>query len=664
MRIPIISRFLERRSRSDLLNPKKWLLDALGVRKSLAGVNVTEDTAMRLSAVYACVRIIAETIASLPLNVYRRLKRGKEKATDHPLFDILHNKPNEDMTSFTYRETLMSHLLLWGNHYSEINLTQGGDVYSLYPLLSSRMDVKLKNGKIIYLYKQDDGSQVELSKNRVLHIPGLSFNGIVGKSPIAMAREAIGLGMALEEFGSRFFANGTNIGGIAMHPGRLGDKAYENLKKSLEEQYQGLGKSHRLLILEEGMKYEKVTIPPNDAQFLEARKFQLEEIARIFRVPLHLLQNLDRGTFSNIEHQSIDFVVHTIRPWLVRIEQAINTQLFSEEERKEYFAEFVVDGLLRGDIESRYRAYAQGRQNGWLSANDIRELENMNPIENGDIYLVPLNMIDASQVANTQTKQKPKNTEENKINLREERSIRSAITRARLARSYQGLFENVMVRLIKRERVDILNIAKKSFKDRDITLFREKVEEYYKDYVDFLITHTKPVFKTYAEAIEAEAKAEVDFDGDSGLDKFMEDYQTAFNLRYTKENSGRLQNVAQKAVDNGGDPIKTLEDEFDRWEEKKPEQRSLKETIKIAGAVSIVVYKAAGISKLIWRNTGSKSCPYCQALDGKVVGIEETFIPAGVDFNPEGADGSMKISGPKFHPPLHDGCICQITAGY
>lgn len=352
---------------------------------------------MTYTAVYACVRILAETIASLPLLVYERMPRGKQRAPTHPLYPLLHDAPNDEMTSFTFRETMMSHLLLWGNAYAEIEWDNGGRPRALWPLLPDRTFPR-RNQETLnleYVTTLTDGSQVVLPKEKVLHIPGLGFDGLVGYSPIHMARQAIGLGMATEKFGSLFFGQGTNLGGIAEHPNALSDKAYERLEKSLNETYSGLGRSHRILLLEEGMKFQKLGIPPEEAQFLETRKFQTNEIARIYRVPPHLIGDLERATFSNVEQQSIDFAVHTIRPWLVRWEQAINSRMLFNSDR--FFSEFIMDGLLRGDIKSRYDAYAVGRQNGWLSANDIREMENMNPIEGGDVYLVNGNMIPADQ---------------------------------------------------------------------------------------------------------------------------------------------------------------------------------------------------------------------------------------------------------------------------
>jgi HK97 family phage portal protein len=250
-------------------------------------------------------------------------------------------------------------------------------------------------GRLIYKYLKD-GQQIILTSEQVLHIPGLGFDGIKGYSPIHMAREAIGLALATEEFGARFFGNGARPGGILEHPGVVKDP--EKLRKSWEEVYKGIKNSHKIAVLEEGMKYHEIGIPPEDAQFLETRRFQLNEICRIFRVPPHLVGDLTRATFSNIEHQSIEFVVHTIRPWLVRWEQAITKCLLREGERKIYFPKFTVDGLLRGDFKARMEGYAIGRQNGWLSANDIRELEDLNPIpeeQGGDLYLVNGNMIPA-----------------------------------------------------------------------------------------------------------------------------------------------------------------------------------------------------------------------------------------------------------------------------
>lgn len=355
---------------------------------------ISPGNALAISAVFACVRVLAESVASLPLKLYRRVGQGKETAHDHPLYTRLHDLANPEMSAFEFRETMMAHLLLWGNCYAEIEMNQRADVLALWPLIPSRMRSIQRDchGRLQYHYDDPKLGPVVLDGYRVFHIRGLSSNGIIGLSPIAVVHNAIRLAANIEHFGVAFYDNGAAPGGILEHPGKLSDEAYRRLKTSWEERHRGAANAHRVAILEEGMKWSSVGMPLTDAQFLESRRFQVAEIARIYRVPPHLIQDLDRATFNNIEHMSLDFVVHSLRPWLVRWEQAIARSLLGDVERRTYFAEFSVEGLLRGDVESRYRAYSVGRQWGWLSRNDIRRLENMNPIEGGDDYLTPLNM--------------------------------------------------------------------------------------------------------------------------------------------------------------------------------------------------------------------------------------------------------------------------------
>ena len=372
-----------------------------------SGKSVTVQSAIQLSTVYACVRVISETIASLPLGIYETVNDGNEKATDHPLYRLLHDEPNSEMTSFVFREVMLAHLLLYGNSYSQIIRSGKNQVIGLYPLLPDHMDVdRDSKGNLTYTYTTSDGKTVSIKPRDVLHIPGLGFDGVMGYSPIALEKNAIGLGIASEEYGSKFFSNGARPSGILTHPNTV--KNPKALRESWNSAYGGSSNSNRVAILEEGMKFEPIAIPNNEAQFLETRKFQVDEICRIFRVPPHLVGNLEHATFSNIEHQSIDFAVHTIRPWLVRIEQAMNRALLSEQEKGRFFVQFNIDGLMRGDYKSRMEGYAIGRQNGWLSTNDIRALENQNPIpadQGGDAYLVNGNMISISTAMKQQTEE-------------------------------------------------------------------------------------------------------------------------------------------------------------------------------------------------------------------------------------------------------------------
>ena len=370
---------------------------------STSGKVVTERSAMQMTAVYSCVRILSEAVAGLPLHLYRyKDGGGKEKAIDHPLYRLLHDEPNPEMSSFVFRETLMTHLLLWGNAYAQIIRNGKGEIMALYPLMPNKMRVdRDEHGKLYYEYSHSSdeagtmkNTTVRLTPYDVLHIPGLGFDGLVGYSPIAMAKNAIGMAIACEEYGAKFFANGAAPSGVLEHPGVIKDP--QKVRDAWQSQFGGSANSNKVAVLEEGMKYTPISISPEQAQFLETRKFQINEIARIFRVPPHMVGDLEKSSFSNIEQQSLEFVKYTLDPWVIRWEQSLSRILFTDEEKKTLFFKFSVEGLLRGDYQSRMNGYATARQNGWMSANDIRELENMDKIpaeEGGDLYLINGSML-------------------------------------------------------------------------------------------------------------------------------------------------------------------------------------------------------------------------------------------------------------------------------
>jgi len=397
---------------------------------SSAGKNVNERSAMQMTAVYSCVRILAEAVAGLPLHFYKYKEDGsKEKAIDNNLYHLLHDEPNPEMSSFVFRETLMTHLLLWGNAYAQIIRNGKGEIVSLYPLMPNKMQVdRDEDGKLYYTYlRSSDESQlgksetVYLSPRDVLHIPGLGFDGLVGYSPIAMAKNAIGLAIATEEYGAKFFANGAAPSGVLEHPGTIKDPT--RLRENWNSTFGGSSNSGKVAVLEEGMKYTPISISPEQAQFLETRKFQINEIARIFRVPPHMVGDLEKSSFSNIEQQSLEFVKYTLDPWVIRWEQSLSRSLLTEEEKRKYFFKFNVEGLLRGDYASRMSGYATARQNGWMSANDIRELENLDKIpkeDGGDLYLINGNMLplgNAGAYSNIETEKEENKTDEEVLEL-------------------------------------------------------------------------------------------------------------------------------------------------------------------------------------------------------------------------------------------------------
>ena len=657
-------RFFDRVRRS--FGNQQWIQDWIrgkdsGGMDSFAGVNISPESAIRNSAVFNAGWILSNTIAALPLFVYKRVTDGKEKAVDHSLYDLLHIQPNELMSSFIYREMMMWHLLFWGNSYSNIVENGKGEVTALWPMLPWRMTPEWRNSRMYYKYRLPDNTETILSSGEVLHIPGMSFDGLVGKSVLSCAREAAGLGLALEEFGARFFGQGTQLGGIIEHPRTLQPGPEANLRAALKEKYQGISNAHRILILEEGMQYKQNVIPPNDAQFLESRKFEVTEIARFFNIPPHLLKDLERATFNNIEHMGIEFVTYSLLPWLTRIEQSETIKLLSKPERKVYFIEHLVDGLLRGDLKTRYEAYSIGRMNGWLSADDIRALENMNPLPDGQgkAYWMPLNMMEVGQTPPPVIGQ----SASRKIEMRD---ARSAALKGRLANSYRKLFEDTVSKIIKFERTGIVKATKSMFGKRkaNVKTFNEFLEQFYKDKYDEINKRTKPVVDTYGKVVFDAAANEVKYTDPGGaeLDSYMDEYTEAFNLRYIATSKNRLSDAVDGAITEGTDPIVAVENKFDEFEKTRPQTVSMKETIKIAGAVSILAYGLAGIGKTVWVAAGPEPCDFCLGLSGKTMSLGQPYKSKDDVYKVKGKE-PLSFSSNIAHPPLHGGCACQIMPG-
>lgn len=365
----------------------------LAAQASKSGISVNENTALNLSTVWAAVRIISESIASLPLITYEQKGKKKERAVDHPLYDLLHIQPNPEETAMQYREATQAHLLLWGNSYSQIERSYAGDVIALWPLRPDRMQVIRPEKEVIYVYHTTNGEKIEFPPKEILHIAGLGFNGLIGYSVIERHREAIGLALAGETFQSSTFKNMASPSGfLTTDSTSLNQETAKALAAAWFSAQGGLDKAGSVAVMSHGMKFEKVGMPLKDVEFLGLRKFQVLEICRIFNIPPYKLMDFDRATFSNVEQTAIDFVVHTLRPWLIRTEQAIMVKLLSREERRSISVEHLVEGLLRGDTKSRYEAYGAGIQMGWLNRNEAREKENLNPVPGLDEYLVPLNM--------------------------------------------------------------------------------------------------------------------------------------------------------------------------------------------------------------------------------------------------------------------------------
>lgn len=376
-------------SGGNLRDPR--LNEVFGSSGTDSGVRVTPESALTYSAVYAAVRCIAEAVSCLPLNLFERLPTGgKSPSRGNPLHVLLHDEPNPEMTSYQWREAAMGHLLLWGNSYSEIVRDLEGNVVELWPIDPTIVTpTRTESGELYYDLNR--GKSFITAAN-MLHIPGLSFDGISGMSPISLARQSIGLSLAIEQFGSGYFGRGARPGGVLTFPGQLSSEARSNLRRSFEELHAGGANSHRVALLEAGLKWEAIGVPPDDSQFLQSREFQIIEIARWFNLPPNKLKDLSKTSYNSLEQMNISFAVDTLRPWLVRWEQQLNRKIIRPKDRERLFFEFNIEGILRGDLQSRYQAYSVGRNWGWLSVNEIREKENLNPVDGGDVYMQPLNM--------------------------------------------------------------------------------------------------------------------------------------------------------------------------------------------------------------------------------------------------------------------------------
>jgi len=384
------------RANADPNNEAVWTTASSLGGYAASGVYVDSKTALQASPVWACTRLLAESIASMPIIVYRRLSGGgKERASDHPIYELLHDAPNSLQTAFQFKRTLMVHALLWGNGYARIYPGVRGAVDRLELLHPDNVRVETIPGGVRYQVKGDDGREVPVNDEDIFQLPGLSVDGINGLGLMKYARESIGLALAAEQYSARVFSQGSRPGGLLKSPKVLTDAAAKRLKESWQAAHSGLGHAHQVAVLEEGVEWEATSMTNEEAQLIAQLDWSAADIARFFNVPLHMIQLMTKTTSlgSGIEEMGIQFVTYTLLPWIRNWEDTIRKDLIVAN--RTYFAEFLLEALLRGKQGDRYTAYATGRQWGWLSVNDIRRLENMNPVPDGDVYLQPMNMAPA-----------------------------------------------------------------------------------------------------------------------------------------------------------------------------------------------------------------------------------------------------------------------------
>lgn len=656
-------------------------IEGLKANRAAAGTSINNpDASMKLSAVFACVRILAETMGELPLILYERNGISKSRAVNHYLYSLLHDRPNPLMTAFEFRETVQGHLALWGNAYIELDYDARGRVMEFWPLVPGRMlEIKRDGNRVLYHYQQPNGKMIWLSNDSIWHLRGLGGDGLIGYSVVGFARKNFESGLMADEFAYRFYKNDARPGIVLQHPGQLSEPAHENLRSSWEEVHQGVEKSHRPAILEEGMTLHEVGMPLNDAQFIETRNFQIEDIARWFRMQPHKIGHLEHATFSNIEHQSIEHVVDTIQPWASRWEQSIRQNLILPDDRSRYYAEFLLEALLRGDTEARYNAYAQGRQWGWLSANDIRGFENMNPVRGGDVYLVPLNMVPAGQAGQSQeadqetnaknlaNKSLARNAKLHDFNGQQQQSglqTRAAPTRLKLRTAYLGLYRDTAGRILRREVADIKKQINKLVKARamDPTQFLLWLEEFEREHADFVKRQMLPLNGSYGEAIAIEALEEVGSEDEIGPEiiSFIDSYTGGFGARHTGISLDRIRGAIKSAQQEQEPSEDAIIREIETWEDSRSGNIAEEESTRFNNALAKTVFAIAGIQKLKSVAFGD-SCPYCKSLNGKVIGIKQFFLSPGDELLPDGVDEPLTTTTSIGHPPYHGGCDCMIV---
>ena len=639
-------------------SPRTVIDFLLSSSSTSAGVDVTPEGSISSTAVLAAIRRISQGVAMLPLPVYSRNGDNKERAPNHPLYEVLHNAPNPEITSFEFREMMQASLLVRGNAYAEIVRNSFGQVTELWPMRSDKVRVERINGELVY-FVEVNGKEFALPGANVFHLKGFSLYGLVGLCLLDTCKDSIGLSLAQEKFYANFFQNDATPGGFLTHPGSLSADAQKNLVASVESRHQGLGKKHRVMVLEEGMKFEHAGLSPEDALLITGRTFQIQEVARLFDIPPHLIGELSHATFTNIEHQSLEYVKFTLGPWLVRWEQKIAQQLLQPLDRKQYFAEFLVEGLLRGDAKARGEFYATLFNIGALSPNEIRSLENMNPVPDGDGHYVQLNMVEVGKEPMPTANPKPQdipdnNTDDQEQKASQELQERRAVgmsERVRLREAYKPILRKTAERVVHADVREVRKLIDRHLRGRaDRNMFLEELALHYQEFLAYMREQFGPVFDSIATAIGPIAATEVGGKNPElpDLNQFKASYMDRFVARFAEASQGQIAAL---------DTVEEIEQRLEEWTETRADKVADRQAVQFEEAIAKSVFAYMGITKLVWR-ANSGACPLCNELDGQVVGIDKWFVPSGGTV--EGGDKALTSYGNVGHAPLHRGCACSV----
>lgn len=661
---------IEQRSRIE--NPQVTIssnnvLELMGDRPTPAGVTINDKRALSLTAFWAAERIISQTIGDLPLQVYERLPGDRRRpAPEHHVNTLLAKRPNAAMTPFTFKELRMSHLLTRGDSYVYIDADGAGKPKALLPLLPDRTEPKIINGQKWY-QTEINGEMEMLRPDEVCHVPGLGFDGLRGYSVIKVFADSLGLTYAANEFGARLFGNSARPSGYLSHPDKPNDTERERMKDAWQAAHGGLSNAQKTAVLWGGMKFEKISLDPEEAQFLQTREFQIEEIARMFNINPILLQHFTKATTwgSGIAQFLTAFAKFTISPWLKRDEDALNWDLFTPSEREHYYVKYNINALLRGDPETQAKILEIKRRNGVISADEWRELDDENPLPDGQgkQYFMPLNFMPISAFSDNQTgyPSLSGSPDENNTSGAKPTERRSSAARQRTREAHKSLFQDGANRYIRRESQALIKAVEKAFKDTTYAdpgaVLDRWIDDYYPGQQRVIRQTMYPIVAALANVIAAESADEVNYELDADeITKFANEYTETLAAREASSSIGQIRSlISEETPETLRDSLITRATE---WQETRPEKVAANEVVRVASGAARFAWVSAGVTAMVWRaNPGA--CPLCQEMDGRVVGTKEYFLKPGDSSSPAGRTplvAESNIGG----PPLHEGCTCDI----
>ena len=662
------------------------ILEALGLDYTTpAGVTINHSKALGITAFWAGVRIISQTIAGLPCESFERTATGRQRATEHNTYKLLHKRPNPYMTPFTFKEVRAAHCLTWGNSYAEIERDRAGRPIGLWPLLPDRTGVEIvekrllnqsllgsmqdqadtDHAKIYYTYI--NGKRIWLSADRVLHVPGLGFDGVRGYNVIKIHCDSLGLTMAANEYGAQFFGNSGRPSGYISHPGDPAPGEREQLRAEWNQAHGGLTRAQRTAVLWGKMEFKPLSVPPEEAQFLLTRQMQIEEVARILNINPILLQQTSKQTSwgSGVEKFLVAYAKFTIMPWLEREEDVLSYDLFTEEEREKYYCKYNINELLRGDAETQAKVLEIKRRNGVINADQWRELDDENPLPDGQgkVYFVPLNWVPLDQIS---LKSEPagepgKPPLINNSVAKQSREQRSLVARKRLRDAHLAAFEDGARRYVKRDTEALIKTVKKAFEpggSEPIALLNRWIEEFYPVQQQYIKRTMLPLVTALATVMAAEAAEEVAAEPED-MAAFTDAYTENMARREAGSSRGQVLALIQGTKEE--DLQEALLTRSAEWNENRPGKVAADEVVRVASGAARFMWGTVGMGA-VWA-ANANACPLCMEMSGKRVGPKEYFLVPGESVTPSERPGGLVAGGRIGGPPLHQSCQCSLQAG-